>query len=111
MSRKRSKRAFLRHNYHDARILSIEISATDVTFVAELYRAWNPHAIRGEFTFHNVKNLNEVRASLPPMKIDGGAWYPTILGVLKMDKTRYLVEAYMRETYPIEIDCRGLTEI
>jgi hypothetical protein len=100
-----------RHNYHDAQIISIEISETDVTFVADLIPHRNRDAARGVLIFHNVKNLEEVRRSLPPTQIKGTAWRPEILDVSKVGKTRYVVDAYISGSYRIEIDCQGLTEI
>lgn len=92
--------------------MSVEVSQEDVSFVAELNRACNPNGyVQGRLTFHGVKNMEEVRASLPPMEIEGTAWQPEIIGVAKLDKSRYVVDLFMRESYTIEIDCRSMIEL
>lgn len=71
----------------------------------------NPDGSRhGRLTFCGVKNMGEVETSLPPMQIQGTSWRPEIVGIGKCDKSHFVVEVFMRESYSIEIDCRSIIE-
>lgn len=104
-------RVKLQHEYHDAQLASVSFNDDDVTLVAELDGHWNHQCPERAFlTFHGVKNLTEVRIKLAaPIEQGDAKLNDEIIGIRKLDKTRYLVD--LHHAGALEIDCRGLSEI
>lgn len=105
------KRIRLQHQYHDASLKSVKFNDPDVTLVADLDGHWNnKRAERAYLTFHSVKNIAEVRATLSArpdedvMEVND-----EMIGVVKLDKTRYLVD--LHRVGSLVLDCRGISEI
>ena len=84
---------------------------TDVTLVVDLDGHWNHQcAGRAFLTFHHVRNLDAVRAVLQanPEEV-AVSLSDEIIGIVKLDKTTYLFD--LHRTGPLELDCRGISEI
>lgn len=107
----RPHRMKLQNNYHDATLSEVRISGNELTLVADLYGHWN-HGCeqRAWLMFHNVKNFTEICETLGLESAEGKHEYnDEIIGILKTDKTKYLVD--LSKARELWIDCRGLSEV
>lgn len=104
------KRIRLQHEYHDGSLRSVRFNDADVTLVVDLDGHWNHQcAERAFLTFHNVKNLDVVRAVLQAHSEDVVVSFnDEIIGIAKLDKTMYRVD--LHRTGTLELDCRGISE-
>ena len=101
----------IQNNYHDATLSEVRISGDELMLVADLDGHWNNKcAQRACLMFHSVKNLADVCATLGLEPADGKyAYNDEIIGLLKTDKTMYLVD--LAKARDLRIDCRGLSEV
>jgi len=101
----------LKHEYHDAALSAVRLTGGDLTLVADLDGHWNNKCEqRAYLTFHNVKNMDAVRARFSLAVGESSTdLSDDIIAVVKVDKTRYLVD--LSKAGALEIDCRGVSEI
>lgn len=105
------KRPRLKHEYHDALLRRLRFEDRRVVFEASLDPVWNNKCPENvELAFETVHNLDDVRRQF---NVGNGQSIVTvsdeIIGVVKLEKTRYLVDLHNHGG--IEIDCRGISEI
>lgn len=105
------KRIRLKHEYHDARLRAVRFGDRTLSLEADLNGHWNNRVPeRAVLTFEVVHNIDEIRQRLQcPEAAAEVKLQDEIIGIVKVAKTRYLVD--LSRFGPLEIDCRGLHEI
>ena len=105
------KRLSLRHNYHDALLRRVRFEGRRIVFEASLDGHWNNNCPEdAELMFETVHNLDEIKRRFGTNDDDSIVdVIDEIICVVKLQKTRYLVDLNNRGE--IEIDCRGISEI
>ena len=105
------KKLRLKHEYHDATLRAVRFEDRRLVLEADLDGHWNNKVReRALLVFEVVHNVDEIRQRLhcpdltAELKLND-----EIIGIVKVAKTRYLVD--LSKIGPLEIDCRGIHEV